>query len=63
MRSTVRRVDVLEAWAFGATNTEPGSQACKFPALRASIGAEMKRQHRGAALERAIAKWIEEHDK
>jgi len=24
MRSTFRRVDVLEAWAFGATNTKPG---------------------------------------
>src|SRR5262245_6528244 len=26
MRSRVRRVDVLEAWAFRAINTEPGSR-------------------------------------
>jgi hypothetical protein len=24
---------------------------------------ELKRKHRGAALERAIAEWIEEHDR
>lgn len=30
--------------------------------LSKSAFAEMKRSHRGAALERAIAQWIEEHD-
>jgi hypothetical protein len=30
---------------------------------QASIGAEMKRQYRGAALERAIAQWIAERNK
>lgn len=31
--------------------------------LSKSAFAEMKRQHRGAALERAIAAWIEDHDR
>jgi hypothetical protein len=31
--------------------------------LSKSAFAEMKRQHQGAALERAIAEWIAEHDK
>jgi hypothetical protein len=31
--------------------------------LSKSASWELKRQHRGAALERAIAQWIEEHDK
>jgi hypothetical protein len=31
--------------------------------LSKSAFAEMKRKHRGAALERAIAEWIEEHDR
>jgi hypothetical protein len=28
-----------------------------------SVLAEMRRQHRGAALERAIAEWIADHDR
>jgi hypothetical protein len=31
--------------------------------LSKSAFAEMKRRHRGAALERAIAQWIAEHDR
>jgi hypothetical protein len=31
--------------------------------LSKSAFAEMKRHHRGAALKRAIAQWIEEHDR
>lgn len=54
----LRKVVYVESATSGKQRKRPYLRHLSMSAF-----AEMKRKHRGAALERAIAKWIEEHDR